>query len=91
MKRKKKLRRRKVVVTKTIPYPHPALKKCGEKNKHHVIPKCRGGNHGPIIMIDIMRHQAYHFLFGNKTFTEAAQLLIRVEQAARNRLKRNYH
>jgi len=60
-------------------------KRSGRLNKHHIKNKCRGGGNEPenIILLDTERHKAFHFLFGNMSFAEAAQLLLRV-----NTLKR---
>ena len=51
------------------------------KNKHHIKNKCRGGQDDPqnIILLDTERHKAYHFLFGNLDFLEAASLLKRAQ------------
>ena len=48
-------------------------------NKHHDLGRKRGGNKQPnnILKLDINRHRAYHFLFGNRTLLEAAALLKR--------------
>ena len=48
-------------------------------NKHHNLSKKRGGTKSPknILNLDINRHRAYHFLFGNRTLLEAAALLKR--------------
>lgn len=49
-------------------------------------PKSRGGgnNESNILMLDIRRHEAWHLLFGNKTFAEVIRLLertIRMKEA----------
>ena len=56
-------------------------KRAGKKNRHHDFPKSRKkkGEKIPnnILMLDIARHAAFHFLFGNRTLLEAAALLKR--------------
>lgn len=49
----------------------------GRKNKHHLTPRSRGGNSNPsnICFLDIERHNALHFLFGNRTLDEIIILL----------------
>jgi len=51
----------------------------GRKNRHHIINKCRGGdaNKENILMMDINRHNAWHFLFKNGSFLDVVKLLIR--------------
>ena len=53
--------------------------RAGEFNYHHIRPRSRGGKKHPrnILRMDINRHRAYHFLFGNRTLLEAAALLKR--------------
>ncbi len=54
-------------------------KRRGKKNNHHILPKKRGGKKrsNNLIWLDINRHAAFHLIFQNKTFIEAARLLIR--------------
>lgn len=51
-------------------------------NKHHIKNKCKGGDSSPsnLIRLDTERHKAFHFLFGNMDFLEAANLLTRAYQ-----------
>ncbi len=53
--------------------------RAGKFNKHHDKPKARNGtkNFKNILKLDVNRHRAYHFLFGNRTLLEAAALLKR--------------
>lgn len=58
------------------------LKRCGRRNRHHIKARSKGGKYTPqnLILLDEMRHRAYHLLFGLKTFREAAALLIRTAE-----------
>lgn len=48
-------------------------------NRHHIVNKCRGGTWDPenILKMDTARHEAWHFLFKNMSFTEVAALLTK--------------
>lgn len=51
----------------------------GKFNRHHIKNKCKGGGtYNNILRMDMSRHNAWHFLFGNLSFREVAALLIRV-------------
>lgn len=52
------------------------------KNNHHIIPKSRGGTKTVenLIKLDENRHEAFHFLFGTRTFVEAAKILLRANR-----------
>ena len=54
-----------------------------KRNKHHLIPKSRGGEktQSNILLIDVERHNAWHRLWGNRTLDEVIALLIRVKHA----------
>lgn len=60
---------------------HRDWKRSRRLNRHHIKNKCKGGGNGPenIILLDTERHKAFHFLFGNMSFTEVAELLLRVD------------
>ena len=62
-------------------------KRAGRKNKHHILPRKRGGKTCAknIIVLDENRHSAYHLLFGNRTFLEAAALLKRTNEYMRRK------
>jgi hypothetical protein len=47
--------------------------------KHHMINRCRGGGseESNLLRFDSERERAWHFLFGNLSFEEAANLLLR--------------
>lgn len=49
----------------------------GGYNRHHVIPKSRGGHNGSdnILVIPKVDHDKYHSLFGNMTIEEAMAYL----------------
>ena len=51
----------------------------GRRNKHHIKAKSRGGSYQPfnLILLDENRHAAFHLLFGNRDFQEAAAVLLR--------------
>jgi len=61
-------------------------KRSGRKNRHHDFARSRGTDNSlqNIIMMDTRRHAAFHLLFGNRTFVEAASLLMRVSRAKHN-------
>ena len=63
------------------------LKRSGRKNRHHIKNKVRGGKRTPdnMILLDEYRHSAYHLLFSDKTFLEAARLLIRADRMIKRR------
>lgn len=52
----------------------------GKFNRHHIKNKCRGGTWAPenILVMDTLRHAAWHLLFQNMSFREVAALLLRV-------------
>lgn len=55
---------------------------CGRKNRHHIFAKSRGGTYAPsnIILWDITQHDAYHYLFGNRTLVEVAEWLMYIHE-----------
>ena len=55
-------------------------KRAKRYNRHHIYNKCRGGKATTdnLLWMDIARHNAWHFLFKNMSFTEVAELLLRV-------------
>jgi hypothetical protein len=55
------------------------LERAGWSNRHHIHPKSRGGRAIPtnLILLDERRHSAFHLIFGNRNFVEAAQMLLR--------------
>lgn len=57
-------------------------KKSGRRNRHHIKAKSRGGGKtkSNLILLDENRHSAFHLLFGNRTFREAAAVLIRTSE-----------
>lgn len=51
-------------------------RKCPRRNnRHHIIPRSRGGNAKSVVRINMKVHEAWHLLFGNALPYEA-QLLI---------------
>ena len=56
--------------------------RAGWFNQHHIVAKERGGpdTFWNKIQLDARRHAAFHLLFGNMTFAEAAGLLARASQ-----------
>ncbi len=61
------------------------LERKGRRNRHHIRAKARGGTKSPenMILLDENRHAAYHLLFRNRTFEEAAHVLLRASQMKR--------
>jgi len=59
--------------------PRTYYNRAGRKNKHHIKPKVFGGTREPsnLILLDENRHAAYHLIFHNMSFIEAARLLVR--------------
>ena len=57
-------------------------KRKGIKNKHHNVAKSRGGTglSKNIVRLDENRHNAFHLLFGNRTFREASEVLLRADR-----------
>src|ERR1044072_250172 len=53
------------------------------RNRHHILPKSRkGGNEQEnILLLRVQRHDAWHYLFGDKTIEAAIALLFRVHRA----------
>jgi hypothetical protein len=54
----------------------------GKTNKHHNKARSKGGTWNPmnIIVWDINKHRAFHFLFSNRTLEEAAEYLRHMNQ-----------
>jgi len=61
------------------------LRKSGRRNRHHILAKSRGGRRNPenLILLDETKHSAFHLIFGNRTFEEAARLLLRAAKLKR--------
>lgn len=59
----------------------------GKFDQHHDLNRSRGGTRVPanMLKLDIARHRAWHFLFGNKTFVEVAELLLEVNNRQQRR------
>lgn len=53
--------------------------------KHHILNRCRGGSNKEhnLLSFDSEREKAWHFLFQNLSFKEAAELLLRCDRAKR--------
>ncbi len=58
-----------------------------KKNKHHIINRCKKGKTIPsnIIVLDVERHNAWHFLFHNLSFREVIELLERTIKYQNNK------
>jgi len=54
-------------------------KRSGRMVKHHITNRCHGGKSTPsnLLKFDSERERAFHFIFGNKSFEEVAELLLR--------------
>jgi len=50
---------------------------------HHITNRVNGGGSEPsnLLLFDREREKAFHFIFGNKSFEEAAELLLRTCRA----------
>lgn len=61
----------------------PKTPKLTGRDRHHLIPKSRGGKATPqnLLLISIVKHIGWHKLFGTMTFDEVIALLIRVRDA----------
>ena len=60
--------------------------RAGRKNRHHIKARTRGGSYESfnLILLDENRHAAFHLLFGNRTFREAAGVLLRTAEIKEN-------
>lgn len=56
--------------------------------RHHDQAKCRGGSYAEwnIYKLSAEHHRAYHLLFDLRTFSEAAQVLLRMQEIHRNQV-----
>jgi len=54
-------------------------KRSHRKVRHHITNKCDGGTseQSNLFVFDENKERAFHFLFGNKSFEEVAELLLR--------------
>lgn len=52
------------------------------RNRHHLIPRSRGGNNHPqnLLLIHIERHEAWHRLFHTMCLDEVIDLLVRMQR-----------
>lgn len=57
-----------------------------KRNKHHLIPKSRGGQKltSNLLLIDMEKHCAWHAIWKNRTLDEVIELLKRVKRAKEN-------
>jgi hypothetical protein len=53
------------------------------RQKHHLTPRSKNGDDEPenILLLNMLRHQAWHILFGHKSLEEVIQLLLRLHSA----------
>jgi len=60
-------------------------KRSGKIIKHHIVNKVRKGKTetSNLLKFDRERERAWHFLFGNKSFEEVAELLTRTQKMKR--------
>lgn len=58
------------------------------RNKHHLVPRSRGGNNTEqnLLLLDVHKHDLWHRLWGNRTIEEILALLSRMA-----RMKRHQH
>lgn len=61
-------------------------KRYSKRNRHHIIPKARGGKATTqnLLLMDIDKHNELHRIFGLMTLDEIIALLIRVRRAKQN-------
>lgn len=61
------------------------FERSGKFNRHHIQNRSRGGNmtQQNLLIMDTNRHRAWHLLFKDLSFEEAAALLIRCQQMKR--------
>lgn len=61
-------------------------KRSGRFNRHHIVNESRGGkaNGTNLLIMDTMRHEAWHLLFKNLDFQEVIELLKRTLRAKKN-------
>ena len=54
-------------------------KRSGRFVNHHIKNRCHNGKSTPsnLLKLDSERERAFHFVFGNKSFEEVAELLLR--------------
>ena len=63
-------------------------KRFKRRTRHHNLPRSRKGGDGDnIYILASEHHEAYHKLFGNRTFAEAAEVLRRMEVLHLRRFK----
>lgn len=89
MRKKHRVRRNKrywVNLKRKIRKERKNWQRAGKNDRHHILPKCRGGSDDTnnIIRMDIRRHAAFHLLFGVMTFKEAGELLLRAHKMKEN-------
>lgn len=64
--------------------------RAGQTNRHHLLPRSRGGDslESNLLVMDIERHNAWHFLFQNQTLDEIIEVLERLRSMKRNKRMR---
>jgi len=57
-------------------------KRSGRFVNHHIKNRCHGGKSTPsnLLKLDSERERAWHFIFKNLSFVEAAELLLRTDK-----------
>ena len=62
-------------------------------NRHHLIPRSRGGANLPnnLLTIGIERHEYWHKVFGNRTLDEVIRLLTRLKHIKEDDLETPFH
>lgn len=68
---------------------HKKWERSGHYNRHHDFAKSRGGTYDPqnIFVWDVSAHEAFHFLFGNRTLVEAAEWLKHIDAQNQSGIK----
>ena len=52
------------------------------RNRHHMVPRSRGGRNtaSNLLLLDVEKHAMLHKIFGNRTWEEIIQVMIRVSR-----------
>lgn len=68
---------------------HKKWERSGKYNRHHDFAKSRGGTYSEqnIYIWDISAHEAFHFLFGNRTLLEASDWLRKIDSQNKEGVK----
>ncbi len=67
------------------PWKRRVLTECRKypgRSKHHLTPRSKGGSRDDdnLLLLSLEHHAAYHKLFGNASWEEAIELMVRVHR-----------